>query len=106
MSVRSVKAVYKGGHFIPLDDLKLREDSRVIISIVEDAEQPKSQTPDERETAEKEELIRKIMSNTGSTRADVESLFETQGLWLNNPESEAMIQETQKGFEKWCIEEW
>ena len=56
-------------------------------------------------TAEKEELIRKIMSHTGLTRADVESLFETQGLWLNESESEEMIQETQKGFEKWCIEE-
>ncbi len=56
-------------------------------------------------TAEKEELIRKIMSNTGSPRADVESLFETQGLWLNESESEEMIQETQKGFEKWTIEE-
>ena len=56
-------------------------------------------------TAEKEELIRKIMSNTGATRADVESLFETQGLWLNESESEEMIQETQKGFEKWRIGE-
>jgi len=45
------------------------------------------------------------MSNTGATRADVERVLETQGLWFNESESEEMIQETQKGFEKWTIEE-
>lgn len=53
----------------------------------------------------REDLVCRIMANTGATRADVEHLFETQGLWLNDPESEEMIKETQKGFERWKVEE-
>ena len=55
---------------------------------------------------EKEEMIRQIMFHSGCTQAEVENLFETQGLWLDNLESEEMIEATQKGFEKWQVEEW
>ena len=106
MLSRFVRAVYKQGHFIPLDELKLEENSRILIRILEEPEQPQGQTSHELGMEEKEEMIRQIMFHSGCTQADVENLFKTQGLWLDNLESEKMIEATQKGFEKWQVEEW
>ena len=106
MAEKSVRAIYKGGHFIPLEELKLEENSRVILNIVEILEKPQSQVTEPLESKEKEDLIRKIMLNSGCSRTDAERLFETQGLWLDVPESKELIEETQKGFKKWYIEEW
>ena len=106
MLAKPVRAIYKDGHLLPLDDLQLQENTRVIISIVEEPEQSESQTPDDPEIEAREELIRKIMLNTGCARVDVENLFKTQGLWLDDSESEEMLAETEKGFERWQVEEW
>ena len=106
MDEKSVRAVYKDGHFIPLEKLKLEENSRVILNIVEILEKPQSQVTQPLESKGKEDLIRKIMLNSGCSRTDAERLFETQGLWLDIPKSKELIEEIQKGFKKWHIEEW